>query len=99
MSEYALRHKRAAIYAEGAGSHRQVCGWTSRRIDRATGGQVDVETGGTDMDLKIVNPRPKYGRVRLIEPPGLGYIHVSAAVEPPARGPLPGRSAAKLGCR
>jgi hypothetical protein len=48
------------------------------------------------MDLKIVNPRPKYGRVRLIEPPGLGYIHVSAAVEPPARGPLPGRSAAKL---
>src|SRR6266536_2237366 len=38
------------------------------------------------MDLKIVNPQSRYGRVRLIEP---------AAVEPPARGPLPGRSAGK----
>src|SRR6266511_1931399 len=47
------------------------------------------------MDLKIVNPQSRYGRVRLIEPPALGYIQVAAAVEPPARGPLPGRSAGK----
>jgi hypothetical protein len=47
------------------------------------------------MDLKIVNPRPRYGRVQLIEPPPLGYIHVGAAVEPPSRGPLPGRSERK----
>ncbi len=47
------------------------------------------------MDLKIVNPQSRYGRVRLIEPPALGYIQVAAAVEPPARGPLPGRSAEK----
>jgi hypothetical protein len=38
------------------------------------------------MDLKIVNPQSRYGRVRLIEPPALGYIQVAAAVEPPARG-------------
>ena len=47
------------------------------------------------MDLKIVNPTARYGRVRLMEPPGLGYIQVAAAVEPPARGPRPGASAAK----
>lgn len=47
------------------------------------------------MDLKIVNPKPRYGRVQLMEPPPLGYIHVAAAVEPPARGPLPGRSPEK----
>ncbi len=49
------------------------------------------------MELKIVNPQSRYGRVRLIEPPALGYIQVAAAVEPPARGPLPGRSAEKRG--
>jgi hypothetical protein len=47
------------------------------------------------MDLKIVNPNPKYGRAKLIEPPPLGYIHVAAAVEPPSRGPLPRRSPRK----
>jgi hypothetical protein len=47
------------------------------------------------MDLKIVNPKPRYGRVRLMEPPPLGYIQVAAAVEPPTRGPLPGLSANK----
>ena len=47
------------------------------------------------MDLRIVNPQPRYGRVQLIEPPPLGYIQVAAAVEPPSRGPLPGRSVHK----
>lgn len=47
------------------------------------------------MDLKIVNPTARYGRVRLMEPPALGYILVSAAVEPPTRGPRPGTSARK----
>jgi hypothetical protein len=47
------------------------------------------------MDLKIVSPTPRYGRVRLMEPPALGYIHVAAAVEPPSRGPRPGMSASK----
>jgi hypothetical protein len=45
------------------------------------------------MDLKIVNPQPKYPPVKLIEPPPFGYIHVAAAVRPPAgRLPRPGRS-------
>jgi hypothetical protein len=47
------------------------------------------------MELRIVNPNAKYGTARLIEPAPLGYIHVAAAVEPPSRGPLPGRSQAK----
>jgi hypothetical protein len=48
------------------------------------------------MELKIVNPRPKYRPPRLVEPPPMGYLHVAAAVEPPAgRSPLPGRSARK----
>lgn len=47
------------------------------------------------MELKIVNPKPRYGRAPLIEPPPLGYIQVAAAVEPPSRGPLPGRSPRK----
>lgn len=45
------------------------------------------------MQLQIVNPRPKYQRVKLIDPPPLGYIHISAAVDlPPGRIPLPPRS-------
>jgi hypothetical protein len=47
------------------------------------------------MELRIVNPKPKFGKATLIEPAPFGYIHVAAAVEPPARGPLPGRSEAK----
>jgi hypothetical protein len=47
------------------------------------------------MDLKIVNPKGRYGRVRLMDPPGLGYLQIGAAVEPPTRGPLPGMSAGK----
>lgn len=39
------------------------------------------------MELKIVNPDPRYSPVRLVEPPSLGYIHVAAAVAPP---PQPG---------
>jgi hypothetical protein len=45
------------------------------------------------VDFILVNPQPKYQPVKLIEPPPLGYIHVSAAVEPPAgRIPWPGSS-------
>jgi hypothetical protein len=47
------------------------------------------------MKLRIVNPKSKYGRAALVEPAPLGYIHVAAAVEPPSRGPLPGRSESK----
>jgi hypothetical protein len=47
------------------------------------------------VDPKIVNPTARYGRVRLMEPPPLGYIHIGAAVEPPTRGPVPGGSVAK----
>jgi hypothetical protein len=32
--------------------------------------------------LNIVNPDPRYGRVALIEPTTLGYIHVAAEVQP-----------------
>jgi hypothetical protein len=45
------------------------------------------------MDLRIVNPQPKYPPVKLLEPPPFGYIHVAAAVRPPTgRMPRPGRS-------
>jgi hypothetical protein len=33
-------------------------------------------------DLRIVNPDPRYAKVRLIEPSLLGYIHVAAEVSP-----------------
>jgi hypothetical protein len=32
--------------------------------------------------LQIVNPDPKYGKIRLIEPTSLGYIHLAATIEP-----------------
>jgi hypothetical protein len=48
------------------------------------------------MDLKLVNPQPKYAEVTLIEPPPLGYIHVAATIAPPrGRTPFPGRSPQK----
>ena len=34
------------------------------------------------MELRIVNPDPRYSRVNLIEPTTLGYIHVTAEVSP-----------------
>jgi len=34
------------------------------------------------MPLHLVNPDPRYNRVRLIEPSPLGYIHLAAEVEP-----------------
>jgi hypothetical protein len=44
------------------------------------------------MNLRIVNPQPKYPPVQLIEPPPLGYILVAAAVDPPrGRVPFPGQ--------
>jgi hypothetical protein len=48
------------------------------------------------MELTIVNPQPKYQPAALMEPPALGYIHVAAAVQPPAgRLPFPGRGERK----
>jgi hypothetical protein len=34
------------------------------------------------MELKIVNPDPRYATVKLLEPATLGYIHVAAEVRP-----------------
>lgn len=34
------------------------------------------------MNLKIVNPDPKYAPVKLVEPTTLGYIHIAAEVQP-----------------
>jgi hypothetical protein len=36
------------------------------------------------MDLRIVNPDPKYSTVTLIPPTTLGYVHLAAEVRPPA---------------
>lgn len=48
------------------------------------------------MELKIVNPNPKYRPVTLAEPPSRGYLHIAAAVEPPTgRAPRPGKSPRK----
>jgi hypothetical protein len=48
------------------------------------------------MELTIVNPDPKYARVRLIEPPPTGYLLLAAVVEPPlGRTPFPRRSPRK----
>ncbi|MGH3342581.1 MAG: hypothetical protein ACRDPK_06785 [Carbonactinosporaceae bacterium] len=49
------------------------------------------------MDLDIVNRQRKYPPVQLIDPPPLGYIHVAAAVGPPAQPgpPVPRRSREK----
>jgi hypothetical protein len=48
------------------------------------------------MELTIVNPNPKYARVRLMEPPPTGYLLVAAVVEPAlGRTPFPRRSARK----
>jgi hypothetical protein len=45
------------------------------------------------VDFTLINQQPKYQPVKLIEPSPLGYIHVAAAVEPPAgRIPWPGSS-------
>jgi hypothetical protein len=45
------------------------------------------------MDLRIVNPQPKYPPAKLLEPPPFGYIQVAAAVHPPTgRMPRPARS-------
>jgi hypothetical protein len=34
------------------------------------------------MPPRLVNPDPRYGRVRLIEPTTLGYLHLAAEVQP-----------------
>ena len=41
------------------------------------------------MELRLVNPDPRYSKVRLIEPAPLGYLHVAAEVRAPKRpGPV-----------
>ena len=41
------------------------------------------------MELHMVNPDPRYSKVRLIEPAPLGYLHVAAEVRAPKRpGPV-----------
>jgi hypothetical protein len=41
------------------------------------------------MDLRIVNPDPKYSTVTLIPPATFGYVHLAAEVRPPPRpGPV-----------
>lgn len=43
------------------------------------------------MDLRIVNPDPKYSTATLIPPTTLGYLHLAAEVRPPPRpGPVIG---------
>jgi len=40
------------------------------------------------MDLNIVNPRPRYRPVPLVQPPSFGYLHIAAAIEPPTGPPF-----------
>jgi hypothetical protein len=48
------------------------------------------------MELTIVNPQPKYSRIRLVEPPPTGYVLLAAVVEPTiGRTPFPRRSPRK----
>ncbi|MGH9227922.1 MAG: hypothetical protein ACRD07_04170 [Acidimicrobiales bacterium] len=48
------------------------------------------------MDPTIVNAKPRYRPATLVDPPGLGYLLLSAEVEPPTgRRPFPGSSDAK----
>lgn len=45
------------------------------------------------MPVEIVNPNPRYGKVHLVEPAPLGYLHLAADVEAPHRpGPVLRRS-------
>ncbi len=45
------------------------------------------------MALELVNPDPRYGKVHLIEPAPLGYLHLAADVQAPRRpGPVLRRS-------
>jgi hypothetical protein len=44
------------------------------------------------MDMRIVNARPRYRPVPLVEPPGFGYLYVAAAVDPPTGPPVVRRS-------
>src|SRR6516225_9904818 len=44
---------------------------------------------GVTMPVQVVNTDPRYGKVHLLEPAPLGYLHLAADVEAPHRpGPL-----------
>jgi hypothetical protein len=44
------------------------------------------------MGVRIVNAKPRYRPVPLVDPPGFGYLHIAAAVDPPTGPPLVRRS-------
>jgi hypothetical protein len=50
------------------------------------------------VNLQLAHPNPAYGKVSLIEPAPLGYLHIGAEVRPPARpGPVvPSRERSQL---
>src|SRR5829696_1273601 len=50
------------------------------------------------VNLQLAHPNPAYGKVGLIEPAPLGYMHIGAEVRPPARpGPIvPSRERSQL---
>jgi hypothetical protein len=50
------------------------------------------------VNLQLAHPNPAYGKVGLIEPAPLGYLHIGAEVRPPARpGPVvPSRERSQL---
>jgi hypothetical protein len=44
------------------------------------------------MDIRIVNAKPRYRPAPLVDPPGFGYAHIAAAVDPPTGPPFVRRS-------
>jgi hypothetical protein len=47
-----------------------------------------TEKRRSTVGLQIVNPRPRYRPVPLVEPPVAGYLHIAAAVDPPTGPPF-----------
>ena len=55
------------------------------------GNRADARREGGPMEPTIVNAKPRYRPATLVEPPGFGYLLLSADVEPPTgRRPFPG---------
>jgi hypothetical protein len=67
----------------------------SALIGRGRGATRPVEKEGL-MQPTILNAKPRYRPATLVEPPGFGYVLLSADVEPPSGPrPFPGKSATK----
>src|SRR5829696_9630428 len=64
--------------------------WERRAPEIAFGERRSAIRGReADVDLQLVNPDPRYSKVRLIEPAPSGYLHVAAEVRAPKRtGPV-----------